>query len=672
MRVLFRLGSLMNREVADRWCERGILGVVLAMALFLPLAFGGRGQLPSGTFLDFIILDPFVVAECLTGVAVCLWVVRLWIDPRPQLLWPPICWAVVAFTVYAFIRYLTADIEYVARQEFILVLVYCLVFLIAINNLHGQQSTSWIIFSMFCLASIIASYAVYQFLTNTDRVWHVYKPYPHRGTGTYISPNHLGGFLEMLLPLAFAYTVVGRVKPLPRVLLGYSALMILCGIAVTVSRGSWLASALTLLGFFTVLFVNDRYRLPSFLFLFLILASAGFFFPKTYAFQLRVKKVISHGKVDDGLRFDLWRPAVSLWRENPWWGVGPGHFDYRFRKYRTEKVQLQPDRAHNDFLNALTDWGAVGTVLIASAWALLYAGVWKTWRFIRVSARDVGETRMSNKFALLLGATLGLTAIFLHSSVDFNMHLPANAMLAILLLALVSSQLRFATSRFWFSLGAPIKVIVSAVLLLGVAYLELQVSRDVPEKFWLAQAGLAPVWSPQQVEYLKKAFAHEPGNPETAEAIGMAYRVQSKDGGEDYKELAAQAMEWFGRGIRLNPWAAKSFLFYGSCLDWVNRGSESGPYFQKAEELDPNGYYTMSYVGQHYVDLGNCAAAKPWLERSMRLEPLYKYNKTAYDYYGIATRTLLESATNDLTLRPTIPPSVTPADGPVPVPPAPP
>jgi tetratricopeptide (TPR) repeat protein len=124
----------------------------------------------------------------------------------------------------------------------------------------------------------------------------------------------------------------------------------------------------------------------------------------------------------------------------------------------------------------------------------------------------------------------------------------------------------------------------------------------------------------------------------------------------------------------LNPWAAKSFLFYGSCLDWVNRGSESGPYFQKAEELDPNGYYTMSYVGQHYVDLGNCAAAKPWLERSMRLEPLYKYNKTAYDYYGIATRTLLESATNDLTLRPTIPPSVTPADGPlsVPVPPAPP
>jgi O-antigen ligase len=637
----------MNREVADRWCERGILGTVLAMIIFLPLAFGGRGQLPAGIPLDFIILNPFLVPELLTVLAVVLWIARLWLSPRPQLLWPPICWVVVAFTLYAFIRYLTADIEYVARQEFILILVYGLVFLIAINNLHGQEATSWIVFTVFGLSSLIAAYAVYQFLTNTERVWHVFKPYPHRGTGTYISPNHLGGLLELLLPMAFAYTIVGRIRPLPRVLIGYCALMILCGIAVTVSRGAWLASALTLLGFFTVLFVNDRYRLPSFLFLFLILGSAGFFFPKTYAFQLRVKKVISHGKIDDGLRFDLWRPAVSLWRESPWWGIGPGHFDYRFRKYRTEKVQLQPDRAHNDFLDALTDWGAVGTALVVSAWALLYAGVWRTWRYVRVSARDVGETRMSNKFALLLGATLGLTAIFFHSTVDFNMHLPANALLVILLMALVSSQLRFATSRVWVSAGLPVRIVASIVLAAGAGYLVAQASRQIPEKFWLARAGLAPIWSPQQVEYLKRAFSHEPRNPETAGAIGEAYRTQSKEGGEDYKELAAQAMEWFGRGMKLNPWASKNYLFYGSCLDWVNRYSESGPYFQRAEELDPNGYYTTLFVGLHYIDIGNCAAAKPWLERSMRLEYEYKFNKTAVDYYGIATRKLLEGATNE-------------------------
>ena len=59
----------MNRELADRWCERGILGAVLGMLLFMPLAFGGRGQLPAGFWGDFIILNPFIVAELLTLVS---------------------------------------------------------------------------------------------------------------------------------------------------------------------------------------------------------------------------------------------------------------------------------------------------------------------------------------------------------------------------------------------------------------------------------------------------------------------------------------------------------------------------------------------------------------------------------------------------------------------------
>ena len=66
---------------------------------------------------------------------------------------------------------------------------------------------------------------------------------PGRASGTYISPNNLAGFLEMILPLAIAYTLAGRMKPLMRILLGYSALVMLAGIAVTFSRGGWAASA---------------------------------------------------------------------------------------------------------------------------------------------------------------------------------------------------------------------------------------------------------------------------------------------------------------------------------------------------------------------------------------------------------------------------------------------
>ena len=46
-------------------------------------------------------------------------------------------------------------------------------------------------------------------------------------------------------------------------------------------------------------------------------------------------------------------------------------YDYRFRQFRPAKVQLRPGWAHNDYLNALAEWGIVGTGLVAAAWVLL-------------------------------------------------------------------------------------------------------------------------------------------------------------------------------------------------------------------------------------------------------------------------------------------------------------
>ena len=76
----------------------------------------------------------FLVVQGLTVGVMLLWAARIWVSPKPQLLWPPLCWAVLAFAIYAVARYLTADIEYVARQEMIQVLVCVPVFR------HRQQS----------------------------------------------------------------------------------------------------------------------------------------------------------------------------------------------------------------------------------------------------------------------------------------------------------------------------------------------------------------------------------------------------------------------------------------------------------------------------------------------------------------------------------------------------
>lgn len=638
----------MNREILDRWCGRGILALILAILVFGPLAYGA---------VDTV---PFLIIQGLAVSILVLWIARLWLNPRSQLLWPPICWAVLAFTLYAIVRYLNADIEYVARQELIRVLVYAFLFFAILNNLHRQEFTPIAILTLVFLAMAISGYAIYQYLANSDRVWFAIKPYPHRGSGTYICPNHLGGFLEMLAPLGLAYALTSRLNHVTKIFVGYASLVILAGIAVTGSRGSWIATILALFLFFLILSFHRTHRWAAFLALCVIVGGAAYLIPKSELFHKRAKQLVTQtGQIDDDTRFDLWASAIRLWHEDPWWGVGPAHYDRRFRNFRPETLQLQPDRVHNDFLNTLVDWGIVGAVLVASAFGLLALGITKTWSAVRVSQRDIGERKRSNKFAFVLGASVGLLAILLHSFVDFNMHIPANAIVAITLMALLSSHLRFATERYWITAKPWLKSIASLILLAGLFYLGQEDWRLASEYVWLDRAERASAYSPEQVTLLSKAFAIEPKNPDTAFKIGEAYRNQSKEGGVryegkefeglSYRDLAARAMEWFARSSKLDPWNPYSAGNYGWCLDWLGKQSESGSYFDKANQLDPNGYYTLGLIGMHYFEIGNLAASRPWFERSIRLQ--WQDNPISRTYLQLANQRLTESATNDFAAR---------------------
>ena len=153
----------MNHEVWDNRCERGILGLVLAILVFGPLATGA------------VRTPDFLILQTLTLGVLLLWVARLWLNPKIKLLWPPICWAVLAFTLYAIGRYATADIEYVARQEMIRVLVYAGLFFAILNNLHRQESAQIIVLTLVFLAMAVAGYALFQFFTGEMNV-----PVPRR------------------------------------------------------------------------------------------------------------------------------------------------------------------------------------------------------------------------------------------------------------------------------------------------------------------------------------------------------------------------------------------------------------------------------------------------------------------------------------------------------------
>ena len=633
-RVVHFCAVLMTRKNLDWWCERGILVLVCGMLVFAPLAFGA------------VDAWAFLVVQAVCVAVFILWAARLWLGRRGKILWPPLAWAVLAFVVYAVARYFTADIEYVARLELIQVLIFAFLFLCVVNNLRRQEEIETVSYTLIGTGTLIACYAVAQLLMHSNQVWNQVSPYLDRASGTYISPNNLSSLLAMLLPLALAFLLVGRVNIFTRIFLGYAAVAMAAGLAVTFSRGGYLAAAAGIVLVLGILLFHGNHRLRAILLLGAMLLLGSIFvqgyLSKTNAYVHRVNNpdVAAPGVYDTSARMHMWRAAAQMWSDHFWFGVGPAHYDYRFREYRPEALQARPDRAHNDYLNLLADWGVVGGGIVFAGIGIFMVHLRKTWPHVRREENTFGSSQ-SNRFAFFLGGMGGLAALLVHSLLDFNLHIPANALVGVTLLALVTSNVRFASDRHWVRLRRPMKIIFTA-LLGGVAvYLAAQEWRLAGEAHWRARAERLPVFSTPCATALHHAFVCEPNNFQTAYEIGECFRTQSLDGGEDYAGLARTAMEWYAAASQLNPHDGYNYLRTGMCLDWLNRQNESEPWFARAEDCDPNGYYLVANIGWHYVQTGDYALARQWFLRSLKLDG---NNEIARNYLVICERKLVEQA----------------------------
>ncbi|NBO65468.1 MAG: hypothetical protein EBU88_11620, partial [Acidobacteria bacterium] len=90
------------------------------------------------------------------------------------------------------------------------------------------------------------------------------------------------------------------------------------------------------------------------------------------------------------------------------------------------------EQAHNDYLQLLTDTGVVGGVLMGIAGIFIV----RTWfRLIRRLSMRKGAL-VANFF----GSAVALLGILVHSLFDFNLQITANALLALLMLAISVSS----------------------------------------------------------------------------------------------------------------------------------------------------------------------------------------------------------------------------------------
>ncbi|MBC8243131.1 MAG: O-antigen ligase family protein [Verrucomicrobia bacterium] len=601
----------MNRKTLDSFCERGIVGLVLAALVFSALATGAVRTLE------------FAVVEWLVAAAALLWVARTWLEPRRnRLLFPPVGWGLLLFLGYALFHYVQADVEYTARREVLRLLVYALLFFVVLNNLHKSEWTQLTLYVLVFTGAAVAIYGIVQGLTGSEKVWHFTRPaqYEGRGSGTFINPNHFAGFLGMLLPLGLASVLTGRISQPMRILLGYSALVLLVGVAVSMSRGGWIASALMVVGVIGVLGWRSQFRRRGLVAAGVVAGVACLFFVTSKVAQTRASGAAKQGTMAHvGPRIALWGAAAKVWQEKKLLGVGPGHFDHRFPAHRPERLQSRPVRVHNDYLNTLVDWGLAGVLLAGLMLGTMVSGIIKSWKYAQRTSSDL-SAKTSNRTAFVLGSTAGLGSIALHSFVDFNLHIPSNAMLAATLAGLLAAYIRFATERHWVAMRLPVRLMLTGAVG-GVSILLMSQALGQAREYVQLEASQAAESFPDQVEHLEQAFAIEPNNHETAGLLGEIHRRRAADSGRAARRVELKkAAAWLKKAITLNAFDAYSHARLGMALAQLGQADKAGDYFAEAEKLDPNGYLTVANVGWHKMHIGEYAEAKRYFERVSPLD----------------------------------------------------
>jgi len=113
--------------------------------------------------------------------------------------------------------------------------------------------------------------------------------------------------------------------------------------------------------------------------------------------------------------------------DHPLIGTGPGTFATVYTQYQPPGLANRRFYAHSDYLQLISEVGLAVAVVIV-------------WMIIALYRK--GFKKLKNPSRLVRGSTIGamagITAILVHSISDFNLYIPANAILFTVLVALAA------------------------------------------------------------------------------------------------------------------------------------------------------------------------------------------------------------------------------------------
>lgn len=337
----------------------------------------------------------------------------------------------------------TFSLDAQATRESAVKLLATFIYLIAaLHLLRDAKRRRKLVLVLSWLGAATALFAIAQKLTWNGKFYWLRPASPYVAPfGPFANYNHFAGMMELLLPLAFARLLFTRTEAGQR-MLGLLAVILMAGaLLFSLSRGGMLALGVELTALFALAWrtrpagaqANQQLRLAGLaVFLMAVLALWIGYDALLWRFQSLRQGAQEYSVVT---RLEYWRGAWQMFLDHPLLGVGLGAFPALYPHYGHSSAKLERlEKTHNDYLQVLTDAGLLGGLL------LLWFGV-ELIRQLRQQAQRL-EDWPSQERAHLLGAATALLGMAVHSALDFNLQITANAYLCVLVLALASTAAR--------------------------------------------------------------------------------------------------------------------------------------------------------------------------------------------------------------------------------------
>ncbi|HYX22933.1 MAG TPA: O-antigen ligase family protein [Thermoanaerobaculia bacterium] len=312
-----------------------------------------------------------------------------------------------------------------------------------------RQQRRWLAAAVLAGALFQVFFGAHDWFAHATTLWGVeLHGSAIRLRGTFVNPNHLALYLELALPLAFAWgwwavrRAAEQAQLERRLLLAGPPVLVwltlFTGLCFTGSRAGLLAAAAAVsVQGALVAGARRRWWLAP---LGVLAALAGVGVVAAIAPREGLGRLLATTAADVslGARLDEYRAALGLWARFPVTGVGLGAFRDAFPLVQTPVLEGTWWHPHSDFLEVLVTAGLAGA-------ALVVAGLWGLVRGLR---RVLREGSRSEDRAAGLAALGVLVSAALHESLDFGLSMPGNALtLAILLGAATAAKRRGSSAQ---------------------------------------------------------------------------------------------------------------------------------------------------------------------------------------------------------------------------------